>query len=192
MNHPKEEWANHPHLRHVDRHNTLPVAFITFYATKSQFNTKVFGGGNNKTEKKWKHLNIRVDTVDRFQGAECPIVIVSMVRSEPINDAQKTKLKKLLDDPKVAYEDIFVNHTANKNQVRIIPLIHGFARSPNRANVAYSRAQNLLIVLGNRWAWNGVSVKIKRDNGDIERPRYYQELMRNTIRGGMLDGRNLL
>jgi superfamily I DNA and/or RNA helicase len=68
----------------------------------------------------------------------------------------------------------------------------GFAKSPNRVNVAFSRAQNLLIVLGNRWAWNGVNVKIKRDNGDIEWPRYYHELMRKTIGGGVLDGRNLL
>ena len=59
-------------------------------------------------------------------------------------------------------------------------------------NAAYSRAQNLLVVLGNRWAWKGVKVRIKRDNGEIERPRYYQDLMKNTIIGGMLDGRDLL
>ena len=191
--HPAEEWANHPHLRHVDRHGMLPVAFITFYAgQKSQFNSKAFAGASNTTEKRWKHLNIRVDTVDRFQGAESPIVIASMVRSEPINDVQARKLKKLLNNSKISYEKVFVNKSANKNQVSIRPPYTGFAKSPNRVNVAFSRAQNLLIVLGNRWAWSGVNVKIKRDNGDIERPRYYQDLMRNTIRGGMLDGRNLL
>ena len=68
-------------------HGTLPVAFITFYAgQKSQFNSKAFAGASNTTEKRWEHLNIRVDTVDRFQGAESPIVIASMVRSEPINE----------------------------------------------------------------------------------------------------------
>jgi superfamily I DNA and/or RNA helicase len=191
--HPVEEWGSHPHLRHVDRHGTLPVAFITFYAgQKKHFHSKVFAGASNKTEKRWEHLNIRVDTVDRFQGAESPIVIVSMVRSEPINDEQARKLKKLLNNPKISYEDVFVNKSANKNQLKIEPPHTGFAKSPNRVNVAFSRAQNLLIVLGNRWAWNGVNVKIKRDNGDIEWPRYYQELMRNTIRGGVLDGRNLL
>jgi hypothetical protein len=191
--HPVEEWGGHPHLRHVDRHGTLPVAFITFYAgQKKHFHSKVFAGASNKTEKRWEHLNIRVDTVDRFQGAESPIVIVSMVRSEPINDEQARKLKKLLNNPKISYENMFVNKSANKNQLSIQPPYTGFARSPNRVNVAFSRAQNLLIVLGNRWAWNGVNVKIKRDNGDIEWPRYYQELMRNTIRGGVLDGRNLL
>ena len=41
--HPMEEWASHPHLRHVDRDGTLPVAFITFYAgQKTQFNFKAF------------------------------------------------------------------------------------------------------------------------------------------------------
>ena len=191
--HPEEEWKSHPHLRHVDRHGTLPVAFITFYAgQKMQFNSKAFAGASNTTEKRWGHLNIRVDTVDRFQGAESPIVIVSMVRSAPIDNGQGRKLKKLLNDPKISYEDLFVNKSANKNQVSIKPPHTGFAKSPNRVNVAFSRAQNLLIVLGNRWAWNGVKVKIKRDNGDIERPHYYQELIRNTIRGGMLDGRNLL
>ena len=193
MNHPVEEWGNHPHLRHVDRHGTLPVAFITFYAKqKIHFNSKAFAGGSNTTEKRWGHLSIRVDTVDRFQGAESPVVIVSMVRSSPIDDPQAKKLKRLLNNPKISYENVFVNTSANKNQLSIRPPNTGFAKSPNRVNVAYSRAQNLLIVLGNRWAWNGVQVKIKRDNGDVERPRYYQELMRNTIRGGMLDGRNLL
>jgi superfamily I DNA and/or RNA helicase len=115
-----------------------------------------------------------------------------MVRSEPINEGQAKKLKRLLSNPKISYDNVFVNKSANKNQLKIVAPYTGFAKSPNRVNVAFSRAQNLLIVLGNRWAWNGVNVKIKRDNGDIERPRYYQDLMRNTIRGGMLDGRNLL
>ncbi|MDA8680132.1 AAA domain-containing protein [Euryarchaeota archaeon] len=190
---PAEEWANHPHLRHVDRHGMLPVAFITFYAgQKSQFNSKAFAGASNTTEKRWEHLNIRVDTVDRFQGAESPIVIVSMVRSASIDNDQARKLKNLLNDPEIGYENVFVNKSANKNQVSIEPPKTGFAKSPNRVNVAFSRAQNLLIVLGNRWAWNGVNVKIKRDNGDIEWFQYYQELMRNTIGGGVLDGRNLL
>jgi superfamily I DNA and/or RNA helicase len=89
-------------------------------------------------------------------------------------------------------QNVLVNSNANKNQVNISQDFRGFAKSPNRVNVAYSRAQNLLIVLGNRWAWNGVKVNIKRDNGEWERFAYYKQLMNNTIRGGMLDGRNLL
>ena len=81
---------------------------------------------------------------------------------------------------------------ANKNQIAVQPPWTGFARSPNRVNVAYSRAQNLLIILGNQWAWRGVDVKITRDNKNTEKFRYYEQLLKNTIRGGVLDGRNLL
>jgi hypothetical protein len=192
-NTPVEEWGNHPHLRHVDRYNTLPVAFITFYAAqKKQFDSRVFAGASNTTEKRWKHLNIRVDTVDRFQGAESPIVIVSMVRSAPLAKGNHANLKRLLKKHGDPSDKWLVNHNANKNQIQITPPHTGFAKSPNRVNVAYSRAQNLLVVLGNRWAWNGVKVRIKRDNGEIERPRYYQQLMNKTIVGGVLDGRDLL
>ena len=189
---PVDEWAKHPHLCHIDRHGTLPVAFITFYAAqKSQFDTKVFAGSSNTTENRWKHLNIRVDTVDRFQGAESPIVIVSMVRSAPLGKGGQANLKRLLEQ-QAPSQKILVNSNANKDQVNIMPPHTGFAKSPNRVNVAFSRAQNLLIVLGNRWAWNGVKVNIKRDDGEKERFPYYKQLMNNTIRGGMLDGRNLL
>ena len=189
MEKQKELEAN---LSHVDHHGTLPVAFITFYrAQKLQFDSKVFAGSSNKTEKRWEHLNVRVDTVDRFQGAESPIVIVSMVRSAPLVEGDQAKLKRLLKKQTPSNKWL-VNYNGNKDQVNIAPPDTGFAKSPNRVNVAYSRAQNLLIVLGNRWAWNGVKVKIVRDNEDIEHPRYYQQLMNNTIRGGMLDGRNLL
>ena len=189
---PVDEWAKHPYLCHIDRHGTLPVAFITFYAAqKSQFDTKVFAGSSNTTEKRWNHLNIRVDTVDRFQGAESPIVIVSMVRSAPLGKGGQANLKRLLEQ-QAPSQKILVNSNANKDQVNIMPPHTGFAKSPNRVNVAFSRAQNLLIVLGNRWAWNGVKVNIKRDDGEKEQFPYYKQLMNNTIRGGMLDGRNLL
>lgn len=189
---PVQEWAEHPHLCHIDRHGTLPVAFITFYAAqKFKFESKAFAGSSNTTEKRWKHLNIRVDTVDRFQGAESPIVVVSMVRSAPLHKGGQANLKRLLKQSAPS-QNVLVNSNANKNQVNIMPPHTGFAKSPNRVNVAFSRAQNLLIVLGNRWAWNGVKVNIKRDDGEWERFAYYKQLMNNTIRGGMLDGRNLL
>ena len=188
---PVQEWDNHPHLRHI-KNGTLPVAFITFYAAqKFKFESKAFAGSSNSTEKRWEHLDIRVDTVDRFQGAESPIVIVSMVRSAPLHKGGQANLRRLLKQSP-SPQNVLVNHNANQNQVNIMPPHTGFAKSPNRVNVAFSRAQNLLIVLGNRWAWNGVKVNIKRNNGDRERFAYYKQLMNNTIRGGMLDGRNLL
>ena len=77
-------------------------------------------------------LPIRVSTVDRFQGMERNIIIVSMVRSHCIQTekGQKPNYKKY---PEVGYpkqEDL------------------GFAQSPNRLNVALSRAKRLLIIVG--------------------------------------------
>lgn len=56
-------------------------------------------------------LQIRTGTVDRFQGMERPVVIVSMVRNNSQGDV-------------------------------------GFAKKPERVNVAFSRAQELLIIVG--------------------------------------------
>ena len=36
--------------------------------TKRAFESQIFGGGNNSTEERWKHLELKVDSVDRFQG----------------------------------------------------------------------------------------------------------------------------
>jgi len=81
------------------------------------------------------HRNIptRVSTVDRFQGMERNIVIVSMVRS---NKAQSTKGQKpdRKRYPKYGYPE-----------QRSL----GFAQSPNRLNVALSRAKRLLVIVGN-------------------------------------------
>jgi superfamily I DNA and/or RNA helicase len=57
------------------------------------------------------NLNIITGTVDRFQGMEKPVIIVSMVRNN--------------------YNNNF-----------------GFAQTPERVNVAFSRAKELLVILG--------------------------------------------
>lgn len=78
-------------------------------------------------------IPIRVSTVDRFQGMERNIIIVSMVRSNRIATDKKQKadinLYGELGFPK--QEEL------------------GFAQSPNRLNVALSRAKRLLIIVGN-------------------------------------------
>jgi hypothetical protein len=61
--------------------------------------------------KKFPSLHIRTGTVDRFQGMERQVIIVSMVR----NNSQKNI---------------------------------GFAKTPERVNVAFSRAQELLLIVG--------------------------------------------
>ena len=86
----------------IDKTN---VSIISFYGAqikriKESINIKEF-----------PKLNIKISTVDRFQGAESEIVIVSTVRNN-------------------SYGDI------------------GFAKSFERINVAFSRAQKLLIIVG--------------------------------------------
>ena len=81
------------------------IAVITFY-----------GAQLRKIDERLKSelfpsLQIRTGTVDRFQGMERPVVIVSMVRNNDNRDV-------------------------------------GFAKKPERVNVAFSRAQELLVIVG--------------------------------------------
>ncbi len=92
-----EEWARppapSPHVNHVTA-PCLSHSSHSMRVRRVQFNSKAFAGASNTTEKRWEHLNIRVDTVDRFQGAESPIVIVSMVRSAPIDDGPGQEIEE--------------------------------------------------------------------------------------------------
>ena len=67
-------------------------------------------------------IPVRLNTVDKFQGMERNIIIVSTVRSNQVIENGKIKPNR----------DI------------------GFAKSPQRLNVALSRAKRLLIVVGNK------------------------------------------
>lgn len=78
-------------------------------------------------------MPIRVSTVDRFQGMERNIIIVSMVRSNCIA-ADKNQ--------KADYNLYGGLGFPEQNSL-------GFAQSPNRLNVALSRAKRLLIIVGN-------------------------------------------
>ncbi|WP_196889846.1 AAA domain-containing protein [Aureivirga sp. CE67] len=68
------------------------------------------------------NIPVRLNTVDKFQGMERNIIIVSTVRSD----------KKIENGIIKTNKDI------------------GFAKSPKRLNVALSRAKRLLIVVGNK------------------------------------------
>ena len=74
-------------------------------------------------------IPIRLKTVDKFQGMERNIIIVSTVRSN--------KNRKL---------NGFVSSNSDA----------GFAKSPERLNVALSRARRLLIVVGNKSFFSGI------------------------------------
>ncbi|WP_016951260.1 AAA domain-containing protein [Anabaena sp. PCC 7108] len=81
------------------------IAIITFYGSQLR---KI---DERLQSELFPSLQIRTGTVDRFQGMERPVVIVSMVRN---------------------------NHQGDV----------GFAKKPERVNVAFSRAQELLVIVG--------------------------------------------
>ena len=80
-----------------------------------------------------KDIPIRVSTVDRFQGMERNIIIVSMVRSHVIQ----------------AHKDDAPNFARFRKYGFPEQYSLGFAQSPNRLNVALSRAKRLLVIVGN-------------------------------------------
>ncbi|MBN1246902.1 MAG: hypothetical protein JXC32_04550, partial [Anaerolineae bacterium] len=87
------------------------VGVITFYAAQEQaLRSRLLNRGRVP---RFSHLDLRLGTVDRFQGMERPVIIVSLV----CNNARR---------------DI------------------GFARELERINVAFSRAQELLVIVGSR------------------------------------------
>ncbi len=82
------------------------VGLITFYmAQLAEFRDRFL-----HTDR-YPALNLRIGTVDRFQGMERQVVIVSLVRNNPQGTI-------------------------------------GFAKEPERINVAFSRAQELLVIVG--------------------------------------------
>lgn len=81
------------------------IGIITFYGAQLRRIENYFSAD------RFPSLDIRTGTVDRFQGMEKPIIIVSMVRNN-----QQSKF--------------------------------GFAQTPERVNVAFSRAKELLIIVG--------------------------------------------
>ncbi|MCH8479069.1 MAG: AAA family ATPase [Wenzhouxiangella sp.] len=99
------------------------LGVITFYGAQAGLIKKNVPEG----------IDVRVSPVDRFQGMERNIVIVSLVRSNNIAESEN----EIVD-----FEMYPENGYAQNESL-------GFAESPNRLNVALSRAKRLLIVVGN-------------------------------------------
>ncbi|UAB82267.1 AAA family ATPase [Marixanthomonas sp. SCSIO 43207] len=93
------------------------IGLISFYGHQVSKLKEVALKARNKYD-----IPIRLNTVDKFQGMERNIIIVSTVRSD----------KKIENGEIIQNRDI------------------GFAKSPKRLNVALSRAKRLLIVVGNK------------------------------------------
>lgn len=93
------------------------IGLISFYGHQVSKLKEVALKARNKY-----NIPVRLNTVDKFQGMERNIIIVSTVRSD----------KKIENGIIKTNKDI------------------GFAQSPKRLNVALSRAKRLLIIVGNK------------------------------------------
>ena len=114
------------YLKKFSKDEEKQIGIISFYGKQIKQLRNVAYNHNS--------LPIRVSTVDRFQGMERNIVIVSMVRSNIIQSSKNQEPDRQRY-PKYGYP-----------KQRSL----GFAQSPNRLNVALSRAKRLLIIVGNR------------------------------------------
>ena len=189
------DWSNDTMLRHLDHENRLPVGFITFYADQKRAFREIANENDSwaSMRNRWPNLSVRADTVDKFQGGERPVIFVSMVTSPQV----KGKGEKEVFEARVAG----YNHQPNKVASKRGGFKNGgipttgtpFVRSPERINVAFSRAQNLLIILGNRFTLAQVkNVRIERDDGTIDEKSMYKNIQQTIGPGGMIDGRAML
>ena len=103
------------------------IGIISFYG-------KQINHLNKMIENNHKDLSTRLSTVDKFQGMERNIIIVSMVRSDKIAATIDQSPDFSLYEEKGYPEQFSL----------------GFAESPNRLNVGLSRARRLLIIVGNK------------------------------------------
>lgn len=102
------------------------IGLITFYGAQLKQLRRLQANYSGK-------ITLKPSSVDRFQGMERNIVIVSLVRSNCIAENEKQA-----PDFRVYKE---LGYRKQKD--------FGFAKSPNRLNVALSRAKRLLIIVGN-------------------------------------------
>lgn len=123
---------------HFKKDEDKEIGIITYYMPQMQSIRKAMYPQFTKNE--WRNfeqhkfenefqLPLRINTVDRFQGMERNIIIVSTVRSNKQYKEERGK-KIPIDNNKY-------------------PFALGFARELQRINVGFSRAKRLLIVVGN-------------------------------------------
>lgn len=136
-------------LRHVDeslatnptaKHSRLDVGVISFYlAQTNELRDRVGSRDGNR----WQHLDVQVNTVDQFQGRECSVIIVSLVRTGEVSGE--------------------------------------FVKDYRRINVAFSRAKNLLVIVGSRSAFEAAAVPIcPVEGGEANPKKVYQEIAKSV------------
>ena len=138
-------------LRHLDESldskppangTKLDVGVISFYlAQTNDLRESVASPPRGRAD--WRHLDVQVNTVDQFQGRECSVIIVSLVRTGEVSGE--------------------------------------FVKDYRRINVAFSRAKNLLVIVGSRSAFEGAAVPIcPVEGGEANAKNVYQEIAKTV------------
>ena len=128
------------------------IGLITFYGAQLRQLRQL-------QEKYSGKLTLKPSSVDRFQGMERNIIIVSLVRSNCIAQNEKQA-----PDYRV-YKDLGFRKQND----------FGFAKSPNRLNVALSRAKRLLIIVGNSTHYSAY----KNKEGEAIYKNVYESIKNN-------------
>jgi len=126
------------YLGHFHKDEDKEIGIITYYMPQMQKIRKAMYPTFSKNE--WRNFEqnnfenefqipFRINTVDRFQGMERNIIIISTVRSNKQFKEEKGR-RVSIDNTKY-------------------PFALGFARELQRINVGFSRAKRLLVVVGN-------------------------------------------
>lgn len=103
----------------------LDVGVISFYLAQTKELRERLNG-------RWSSLDVQVNTVDQFQGRECSVVIVSMVRCGEVSGE--------------------------------------FVKDYRRINVAFSRAKQLLVIVGSQTAFQPAMVPVAPVEGGEPKP----------------------
>ena len=188
----QENWPEDSMLQHLDHEDRLPIGFITFYGDQKNAFREIANENDSwvAMRNRWPNLSVKVDTVDKFQGGERAVIFVSMVVSPEISEKKRDAFEKKVRP--YSYNPKKVQSKNGFEQGGIPRSGTSFIKSPERSNVAFSRAQNLLIVLGNRFALSKNNVEIIRDNGSKVKKPMYKQIQEVIGQGGMIDGRDML
>ena len=143
-----------------DEKRRKEVGVISFYGKQIGLLRKIVD------KNKLKSLDIDINTVDKFQGKEKPIIIVSIVRN--LNISKSAKI----------YNPEKPSHIAEYERI----------------NVAFSRAQELLIITGSKDMLYDYEVPLPELSGNKVNPKYVYKNILNSINyaGNLFESNSIL
>jgi hypothetical protein len=126
------------------------ISIITFYNEQKRLLKKEVADAIGIPQNMLHKKNIEIETVDRFQGKETDIVIVSMVRNPSFRLSQKSNPAKF-----------------------------------ERINVAFSRARDLLVIVGSDTTFGNFKVDIEPlDGGSSRKVNVYGQIIEQIRENG--------